>query len=102
LTAVDVLIVLAFFQRPDKGRKGMMAFELLIVCLVSARGVSSGGTVGCRADSLARQVLCVFICFVILLVQIKPVWKDVFDGFIPSSVSRRRCPVGVVGPVVVD
>jgi hypothetical protein len=35
LTAVDVLIVLAFFQRPEKGRKGMMAFELLIVCLVS-------------------------------------------------------------------
>lgn len=35
LTAVDVLVVLAFFQRPERGRKGMMAFEILIVCLVS-------------------------------------------------------------------
>lgn len=34
ITAVDVLFVLAFFQRPDRGRKGMMAFEGLIVSLV--------------------------------------------------------------------
>jgi hypothetical protein len=34
ITAVDVLFVLAFFQRPERGRKGMMAFEGLIVSLV--------------------------------------------------------------------
>lgn len=28
-----------------------------------------------------------FICFVILLIQIKPVWGHVFKGYVPSSVS---------------
>ncbi len=35
ITAADVLVVLVFFQRPDGGRKGMLAFEGLIVGLVS-------------------------------------------------------------------
>jgi hypothetical protein len=43
LTAVDVLVVLAFFQRPERGRKGMMAFEILIVCLVSPPSKPSSG-----------------------------------------------------------
>ncbi|KAJ9102599.1 hypothetical protein QFC21_003000 [Naganishia friedmannii] len=34
ITAVDVLFVLAFFQKPEGGRKGMMAFEGLIVSLI--------------------------------------------------------------------
>lgn len=42
ITAVDVLFVLAFFQRPDRGRKGMMAFEGLIVSLVRTTFVQSG------------------------------------------------------------
>ncbi len=32
-------------------------------------------------------VLCVFVCFMVLLAQIKPDWRDVFDGFLPSKVS---------------
>jgi len=36
VTAVDVLIVLAFFNS-SKGRQGMMFFEILIVSLVSGR-----------------------------------------------------------------
>ena len=69
ITAVDVLFVLVFFQHPESGRRGMMAFEGLIVCLV----------------------MCVFFCFIILLVQIKPDWSDVFQGFLPSKV---RCCQG--------
>jgi metal iron transporter len=71
ITAVDVLFVLVFFQRPEAGRRGMMAFEGLIVGLV----------------------LCVFVCFIILLVQIKPDWSDVFEGYLPSKVSGRKMPL---------
>ncbi len=64
ITAVDVMIVLIFF-RSDSGRQGMLLFEIVIVALV----------------------LAVFISFMILLDMIKPVWRDVFHGLVPSKVS---------------
>jgi Mn2+/Fe2+ NRAMP family transporter len=35
ITAADVLILLVFFSS-DQGKKGMMMFEIVIVCLVRA------------------------------------------------------------------
>jgi metal iron transporter len=64
ITAADVLIVLLFFNSSD-GRKGMLFFEILIVTLV----------------------LAVFVSFAILLHLIKPEWKEVFFGLLPSAVS---------------
>lgn len=63
ITAADVLILLIFFSS-DQGKKGMMMFEIVIVCLV----------------------LAVFVSFIILLHQIQPVWPRVFEGYIPSKV----------------
>jgi metal iron transporter len=68
------------FFRSDHGRQGMVFFEIVIVTLVSCRP----HVVGDEADV---QVLCVFVCFMVLLHLIKPVWKDVFFGLVPSKVS---------------
>jgi metal iron transporter len=62
-----------------------MAFEILIVCLVSPLQTFFGLIRSVLID--VSQVLCVFVCFIILLVQIKPQWGDVFYGYVPSSVS---------------
>lgn len=81
ITAADSLIILLFF-RSDHGRQGMVFFEVVIVTLVSP--------VGDRLNMADDQVLCVFVCFMVLLHLIKPVWKDVFFGLVPSKVSSPR------------
>ena len=58
----------------------MVFFEIVIVTLVSFMRL----VLGIEADV---QVLCVFVCFMVLLHLIKPVWKDVFFGLVPSKVS---------------
>lgn len=65
ITAADVMLVLVFF-RSNSGRQGMLLFEIVIVALV----------------------LAVFVSFMILLDLIKPVWRDVFHGLVPSKVSQ--------------
>jgi len=79
VTAVDVLIVLAFFNS-SKGRQGMMFFEILIVSLVSEGMVHMPG--------VSWQVLAVFVSFMVLLRLVRPDWGEVFYGFVPSKVSR--------------
>lgn len=64
ITAADVMFVLLFF-RSNSGRQGMFLFEMIIVALV----------------------LAVFVSFAILLHLIKPDWREVFLGLVPSSVS---------------
>ncbi|WVR04033.1 hypothetical protein IAU60_001032 [Kwoniella sp. DSM 27419] len=81
ITAVDVLVVLVFF-RSNKGRQGMLFFEILIVSLV----------------------LAVFVSFMILLKLINPVWKDVFFGLVPSKTlvdpGALYVGVGIIGATV--
>ncbi|WVQ94443.1 hypothetical protein IAU59_001522 [Kwoniella sp. CBS 9459] len=81
ITAVDVMIVLVFF-RSNKGRQGMLFFEILIVSLV----------------------LAVFVSFMILLKLINPVWKDVFFGLVPSKTlvdpGALYIGVGIIGATV--
>ena len=60
----------------------MVFFEVVIVTLVSPAGD--------RLNLADDQVLCVFVCFMVLLHLIKPVWKDVFFGLVPSKVSSLR------------
>ncbi|KAL1410197.1 Manganese transporter smf1 [Vanrija albida] len=81
ITAVDVLVVLLFF-RSDSGRKGMMFFEIVIVSLV----------------------LAVFVSFAILLHLIKPEWREVFLGLVPSKTLFKPgalyLGVGIIGATV--
>ena len=63
ITAADSLIVLLFFGS-NNGRRGMLFFEIVIVSLV----------------------LAVFASFMVLLHLVKPDWKDVFLGLVPSNV----------------
>ncbi|BEI88013.1 uncharacterized protein CcaverHIS019_0107310 [Cutaneotrichosporon cavernicola] len=81
ITAVDVMIVLIFF-RSDSGRQGMLLFEIVIVTLV----------------------LAVFISFMILLDMVKPVWRDVFHGLVPSktlfSPGALYVGIGIIGATV--
>jgi metal iron transporter len=78
ITAADVMIVLIFF-RSDNGRQGMMLFEFVIVALV----------------------LAVFISFMILLHLIKPPWRDIFLGLVPSKTLFKPgalyIGVGIIG-----
>lgn len=62
ITAADVMVVLVFF-RSNKGRQGMMFFEFMLVAMV----------------------LAVFVSFMILLHLVKPDWREVFLGLVPSS-----------------
>lgn len=82
ITIADTLFVLAFFQRPDRGRKGMLLFEIIIVALV----------------------LAVFISFIILIAKADPVWKDVFIGYLPSKTvfgpGALYISVGIIGATV--
>lgn len=93
ITAADVLLVLAFINS-GKGRRGMMFFEIVIVCLVSTVLVASPPRGmfqhPCKSCWLMEQVLAVFVSFAILLHLIKPQWKDVFFGLLPSAVSQRE------------
>ncbi|CAK9786732.1 natural resistance-associated macrophage protein [Cutaneotrichosporon oleaginosum] len=81
ITAVDVMIVLIFF-RSDSGRQGMLLFEIVIVALV----------------------LAVFVSFMILLDMIKPVWRDVFYGLVPSKTlfapGALYVGIGIIGATV--
>ncbi|GMK54527.1 hypothetical protein CspeluHIS016_0111130 [Cutaneotrichosporon spelunceum] len=81
ITAVDVMIVLIFF-RSDSGRQGMLLFEIVIVALV----------------------LAVFVSFMILLDMVKPVWRDVFHGLVPSktlfSPGALYVGIGIIGATV--
>ncbi|OCF34616.1 metal iron transporter [Kwoniella heveanensis BCC8398] len=81
ITAVDVMIVLVFF-RSNKGRQGMLFFEIVIVSLV----------------------LAVFVSFMILLKLTNPVWKDVFFGLVPSRTlvdpGALYIGVGIIGATV--
>ncbi|WVF66834.1 hypothetical protein IAT40_001576 [Kwoniella sp. CBS 6097] len=81
ITAVDVMVVLVFF-RSNKGRQGMLFFEIVIVSLV----------------------LAVFVSFMILLKLINPVWKDVFFGLVPSKTlvdpGALYIGVGIIGATV--
>ncbi|GAA5924942.1 uncharacterized protein JCM15063_005773 [Sporobolomyces koalae] len=65
ITAGDVLLILLLFnQYPTRTvSRSMRLFELLLGLLV----------------------LVVLASFVALLVEVKPVWKDAFHGYIPSS-----------------
>ena len=81
ITASDVLIILIFF-RTSNGRKGMLFFEMVIVSLV----------------------LAVFISFTVLLHLIKPDWREVFIGLVPSHTlvesGALYVGVGIVGATV--
>ncbi|WOO78921.1 Manganese transporter pdt1 [Vanrija pseudolonga] len=81
ITAVDVLVVLLFF-RSNSGRQGMMFFEIVIVSLV----------------------LAVFVSFAILLHLIKPEWREVFLGLVPSKTLFKPgalyLGVGIIGATV--
>lgn len=78
ITAADVMIVLLFF-RSDSGRQGMMLFEIVIVTLV----------------------LAVFVSFMILLHLIKPPWREIFLGLVPSATLVKPgalyIGVGIIG-----
>ncbi|KDN43094.1 natural resistance-associated macrophage protein [Tilletiaria anomala UBC 951] len=59
VTSVDVFLILLIYQ-PEKGTR---IFEALIATLVGI----------------------VLISFIILVIRVKPVWTDVFDGYVPSA-----------------
>ncbi|KAJ3003520.1 hypothetical protein HKX48_001723 [Thoreauomyces humboldtii] len=78
LTGADVFIVLLGF-----GSKHLRWFEYFVMGLV--------GTIG--------------VCFVTLLVKVKPVWGDVFAGFVPhgelfSNSDQLYIFMGIVGATV--
>lgn len=81
ITAADVMVVLLFF-RSNSGRQGMMFFEFVIVALV----------------------LAVFVSFMILLHLIKPEWREVFLGLVPSRTLVKPgalyVGVGIIGATV--
>ncbi|ORY29562.1 natural resistance-associated macrophage protein-domain-containing protein [Naematelia encephala] len=81
ITAADVLIILVFF-RSSTGRQGMLFFEIVIVSLV----------------------LAVFVSFMILLHLVKPDWRQVFLGLVPSKTlvqpGALYVGVGIIGATV--
>ncbi|GAA5893389.1 hypothetical protein JCM5296_004863 [Sporobolomyces johnsonii] len=84
LTALDVMLILVLFnQYPTRNvTRSMRCFELLIGLLV----------------------LTVLGAFVALLVEVKPVWRDAFRGFVPSSGIVKNggiyIAVGIIGATV--
>ncbi|PSR80736.1 hypothetical protein PHLCEN_2v6652 [Hermanssonia centrifuga] len=63
LTACDVFIFLIIGDPSRNGGRPAKLFEISIIVLV----------------------LTVFVCFVVLLVQVQPDWSDAFMGYIPSA-----------------
>lgn len=82
ITVSDVLLILAFLQRPQDGRKGMLLFELLLIALV----------------------LTVFTSFVVLIARAKPQWPQVLLGYVPSKTifgpSALYTAIGIIGATV--
>ncbi|GAA5880805.1 hypothetical protein JCM1840_003288 [Sporobolomyces johnsonii] len=84
LTALDVMLILVLFnQYPTRNvTRSMRCFELLIGLLV----------------------LTVLGAFVALLIEVKPVWRDAFHGFVPSSGIVKNggiyIAVGIIGATV--
>lgn len=82
ITVSDVLLILAFLQRPQDGRRGMLLFELLLIALV----------------------LTVFTSFVVLIVRARPAWPQVLLGYVPSATvfgpSALYTAVGIIGATV--
>ncbi len=80
ITSVDVILILFIYKPPPNG-----SFRLL-------------------EGLIAVLVFVVLACFVVLLVRIKPVWPDVFHGYLPSnnvvSSGALYVSVGILGATV--
>ncbi|KAF8649854.1 hypothetical protein AX16_005617 [Volvariella volvacea WC 439] len=84
LTAVDVLVFLAFTDTNRDQHRPARIFEIVITILVFS----------------------VFGCFIALLVQVRPRWPEVFLGYIPSEGLFQSNPdavysaVGILGATI--
>lgn len=82
LTAADVLIFLAF-TGPSKGQgRPVRMFEFVITALVSTK--SRPFLIEFISQNCC-QVLAVLCCFIVLLVNVRPRWPEVFLGYLPSK-----------------
>lgn len=83
LTGVDVFIFLIVGD-PSRTGRPVRFFELVIIILVAI----------------------VFICFILLLVNVRPNWSQVFFGFVPSAGLLQTQPnavytaIGIIGATV--
>ncbi|KAJ1027668.1 hypothetical protein NDA16_002007 [Ustilago loliicola] len=80
ITSVDVILILFLYKPPPNG-----SFRLL-------------------EGLIAILVFVVLSCFIVLLVRIKPVWPDVFRGYLPShhvvKSGALYVSVGILGATV--
>lgn len=80
ITSVDVILILFLYKPPPNG-----SFRLLEALI-------------------AILVFVVLSCFIVLLVRIKPVWPDVFRGYLPShhvvQSGALYVSVGILGATV--
>ncbi|KAH9953383.1 natural resistance-associated macrophage protein-domain-containing protein [Russula dissimulans] len=97
LTAVDVLLILAFAD-PLHGRP-VRSFEFIIGILVC----TSQSSLLLPAPNV-RQVLIVLLCMCILVSRVQVEWGDAFKGFLPSKTLFHHgglyTSVGIVGATV--
>ncbi|KAG8220043.1 natural resistance-associated macrophage protein-domain-containing protein [Butyriboletus roseoflavus] len=83
LTAVDVFIFLLITDHTHAGRP-IRLVEIVVVLLVAA----------------------VFVCFIVLVIEVEPVWSQAFLGFVPSRELFNTHPdavytaIGIVGATV--
>ena len=93
LTALDVFIILAIGD-PSRGHgRPVRIFEYLIIVLVSPSRTDFHHTCVYLFSPYSLQVLIVFICFFILIVEVSPDWGDVFYGYVPSSTLVKPEPL---------
>ena len=81
ITASDVLIFLILGD-PSRGHgRPVKVFEFTVMALVGSALLFAH-----RFTLITNtQVAVVFICFLVLLVRVEPIWSEVFLGYIPSK-----------------